>query len=118
MKYDEASLLTRNKHFFRFFMPYVFQRLEGCGTNVFLPLNRDYKPLGQTTREHVDYDDFVTGAAKFARDPMTLKELWTRADPELGLMWLYDDDPASRVDYFRRLEALMTKSITPAILKD
>lgn len=119
MNERQAELLTGSvgigtgKHFFRFWMPYVFQRINHAGAkHAFLPLNRNYKPLGQLDKKHADYDALAEShGVSFARDPLTFTGIWTNSRPDDGLFWLYDDRPASRTDYFERLEKLMTKSM-------
>lgn len=119
MNERQAHLLTGSvgigtgRHYFRFWMPYLFQRIEVPGTkHAFLPLNRNYKPLGQLTKEHVDYDAMaLSHGVVFARDPSTFEGIWTDSRPEDGMYYLYDDRSESRYDYFRRFEKLMTKTV-------
>jgi hypothetical protein len=110
----EARELTADGHFFRFWMPYVFQRVSISGTRwAYLPLNRIYKPLGIISRTRVDYNEFTeTHAVKFTRDPQGFYDVWWNIDDsDGGRLWLYADDPMSRKDYFERLERLMSRSI-------
>lgn len=114
---DQADNLTdlggvdRHPHFFRMWMPYVFQRIEFPGKkHAFLPLNRDYKPLGQLSGEHVDYDAHgLSHGVSFSRDPANFKDIWYNVHG--NMLWLYDDSIKSRIDYFARLERLMAKSV-------
>lgn len=106
MKADAAYKLTDMGAWFRYWMPYTFQELSG---GVYLPLNRDYKPLGLIQRDHVEYEDFaVTHGVKFARDPRTFTDVWWDAGEPL---FLYSDNPRSREDYFIRLDRLMSRSM-------
>lgn len=98
--------------FFRLFMPYLYQRVEVAGRkHAFLPLNRDYVPLGFRRGDgSVDYDRVTpTHAVYFARDPAALEGIWWNTRD--GQLWLYDDSTASRVDYFARLEKLMSRQM-------
>jgi len=105
----------RTPTFFRVFMPYLIWRVEVPGRkHAFLPLNRDYVPLG-TPRGvgHVNYNDpavIAQSAVYFARDPATLDIWWSR-DTDGGRLWLYDDSTASRLNYFARLETLMSRQM-------
>lgn len=97
--------------FFKLFMPYCIQRVEVSGRkHAFLPLNRDYAPLGMRRGAHLDYEKMMpTHGAYFARDPAKLADVWWNVRD--GQMWLYDDSPESRVDYFARLERLMSRQM-------
>lgn len=98
-------------HLFRLFMPYVFQRLpHPKRKQVFMPLNRDYKPLGLPRSGHVDYAEMApTHAVVFGRDPASFKDVWSNVRGDS--LWLYDDHPRSRLDYFQRLERLMAHKV-------
>jgi hypothetical protein len=98
-------------HFFRLFMPYAFQRIDHpTRRHVFMPLNRDYKPLGHERRVHVDYEALAaTHAVAFQRDPASLTDVWTRVDGTT--LWLYNDSIDSRRDYFERLARLMVHKL-------
>lgn len=119
MNESQASDLTYGapRTYFHLWMPYLFRRVECPGKkHVFLPLNRDYKPLGYLGRDHVDYEAMAAShGVSFTRDPLTFEGIWTANDldrPESeGLFWLYNDHPRSRTDYFQRFEKLMIKGI-------
>lgn len=103
-------------HFFRLWMPYLFQRVKFDGVkHAFIPLNRNYKPLGQLDKEFVDYDALaLTHGVAFSRDPATFRGIWFSQDNKplsSNTLWLYNDNPKSRLDYFSRLERLMSKSM-------
>lgn len=116
MNETEATTLVSGTHsglettYFKLWMPYLYLRIEDRRrSHIFLPLNRNYKPLGQVTRDHVEYEHFVdTHAVVFSRDPLTFRNIWTNIRD--GHFWLYDDSPKSRLDYFARLERLMLKN--------
>jgi hypothetical protein len=90
-------------------MPYCFQKLERPG-HVWLPLNRNYKPLGFFSAQHVDYDAHAHMAAKFAKDPSGFDGIWER-HRQKDCLWLYSDTAASRLDYFERFERLCSYSM-------
>jgi len=96
-------------------MPYLLQKVEHPGIKwAYLPLNRNYKPLGQMTSERVDYAGYMTThGVRFARDPALIKAVWVDA-PSAGaeMLWLYSDGPTSRLDYFARFERLMSKAVS------
>jgi hypothetical protein len=116
MKQAEATKLVAGTHsgleptYFKLWMPYLYHRVEHPKrAHVFLPLNRNYKPLGSLTRNYVRYEDFVeTHGVAFARDPASFKGIWTNVQGTH--LWLYDDSAKSRVDYFERLERLFLKN--------
>jgi hypothetical protein len=105
----------RTPTFFKVFMPYLLQRVEVPGRkHAFLPLNRNYVPLGMPSSEgYVKYSDaqiIASHAVYFARDPAKIEGVWWSNDGN-GRHWLYDDSTASRVDYFARLERLMSRQM-------
>ena len=108
----QASDLTDHSHWFRYWMPYTFREVG----DRWLPLNRDYKPLGVITRDHVAYEDYVEShGVKFARDPRTYTDVWHSSQS----LFLYSDSPASRLDYFERLARLMSRTVkvSPKLVK-
>lgn len=96
--------------YFKLWMPYCYQKLEHPGRrkHVYLPLNRRYKPLGYGGSEHYVYEDFAhSHGMAFPENPEGFEDVWwAKSD---GKFWLYADSPASRLDYFERLERLMLK---------
>jgi hypothetical protein len=79
---------------------------------AFLPLNRNYKPLGIIAGDHVDYRDYaLSHGVKFARDPSKLTGIWHNRSDDGEQLWLYADNPATRTDYFARLERIMELSL-------
>ena len=112
----QASKLTYREHWFRYHMPYTFEHLTVRkyvlpggkvamlplkNKHVYLPLNRDYKPLGFYGRRiWVDYNDYYKQAIVFSRDPKTFDGVWWNIQ-ENGL-FMYDDWQDSRKDYFQR----------------
>jgi hypothetical protein len=116
MTADKASRLVggydwKTPTFFKVWMPYVFERIEHPKRkHAFLPLNRDYAPLGMARGGGLDFPAMLpTHGVYFARDPALIDGVfWTM---RAGSLWLYDDSPASRVDYFERLERLMSRQM-------
>ena len=89
-------------------MPYCFQKLEVADrAHVYLPVNRNYKPLGVTDEEWVDYDTYLPQAVVFSADPRRFDGIWL--DNET--LHLYEDAVSSRVDYFARLEKLLSRVV-------
>ena len=87
-------------------MPYHFVKLPSRRyKHLYLPVNRNYKPLGYLGDEHVDYEMYSSQAVPFRRDPHCIQGVWT--DPER--LFLYSSSPSSRADYFARLERLMRR---------
>ena len=108
MQSDNAKRLTRMDQWFRYWLPYSFVKLETANRkHVYLPVNRNYKPLGVTSGERVDYDDFTWQAVIFSADPHTFDNVWFRRDT----LHLYEDVISSRLDYFQRLERLLSRSV-------
>lgn len=108
--------LTEQGHWFRFWMPYVLQQIDVPGGKyIYLPLNRNYKPLGVVHNKHVAYEDYAGQAVRFSTDPGKFKDIWwqpswaTAADTDR--FWLYNDGLASRADYFARFERLMGRAM-------
>ena len=91
-------------------MPYTLTRLPDAKRPLtFLPLNRNYKPLGVCGREWVKYEDYEFEAMIFAVDPRKFKGVWETI--RVNDLWLYNDNPKSRMDYFERLAKLFTYKI-------
>jgi hypothetical protein len=100
---------------FRVAMPYCFHKIDAPGAkDVYLPLNRNYKPLGyagpqgSSLSSWVDYKDYLHQAVVFSRDPSTFEGIWTKTTP---FLYLYSDSSATQATYFQRLEKLMSRTI-------
>ena len=106
---NRAGRLTHDDQWFRYWMRYCFQKLEvGGRKHVYLPLNRDYKPLGITSKELFDsYDDYLPQTVVFSADPHTFKGIWIKEEA----LYMYTDSPLSRVDYFARFERLLSRVV-------
>jgi hypothetical protein len=110
-KYD-----WRTPTFSKVFMPYLLQRIEVPGRkHAFLPPNRGYVPLGMPhSAGHVKYSDadiIATHAVYFSRDTTKIKGVWWSTDRNGWRHWLNDDSIPSCVDYFCRLERLMSRQM-------
>ena len=119
----------RGKDFFRAAFPYCFDKMESNAfPHVWLPLNRDYKPLGVGVLNRykwVDYQDHIASALVFSRDPCTFKDVWHSIDP--AACYLYDDGTDLDAIYFQRLQRLLghahryygdTKEPTKGVFED
>lgn len=108
--------LLRTPHWFRINMPYLIERIGDDG-KLWLPLNREYKPLGRPRSEFVRYEDEIANAMVFRRDPRKFDGIFINHDPRApkdlarDRMWLYSDSPASRQDYFARLGRLLSYDV-------
>ncbi len=104
--------LTDPEMWFKIAMPYCFQKLEVPKLkHVWLPLNRNYKPLGYRGYDRVRYEDYLEQAMKFRTNPQLFPRIWwdNMGDPE-NRLWLYDDDPKSRERYFARFKRLVVRA--------
>lgn len=94
----------------RFWLPYCFERMDApdLGKWVYLPLNRNYKPLGTPPKsDWVKYEDYRSHFIAFKSNPTNLEGVWFSMWGESRL-YLYNDNPDTCVDYFDRLaRALM-----------
>lgn len=102
------KLTSTMDHWFRFWMPYLFQKIDHPKIKHFyLPLNRNYKPLGVISKDWIEYEGFASShGVAFASDPANIPNVWLP-----GSLYLYDDTTKSRRDYFTRFERLMARSI-------
>jgi len=82
--------MTINTADFRqLFLIYCLQRLKD---GRYVALNRRYKPVGLTSREWVNYEDFPVGF-KFKRDlsERQITALSHKGDASADCIYLYDD---------------------------
>ena len=107
MNCSEVIRLRRNS-WFRVCLPYHYAPLKPApgAKHIYLPVNRNYKPLGIRSREWVDYEEFRAQAVVFATDPHKFEGIWS----DLERLYLYSDNYATLTDYFARLEQLMIYS--------
>ena len=103
-----AERLTKMDQWFRYWLPYSFVKLDVTNRkHVYLPVNRNYKPLGITSGEWINYEDFADQAVIFSADPHTINNVWYSP----ATLHLYGDAISSRLDYFQRLERLLSRSM-------
>ena len=92
---------------FRSSMPYLIQR-SGDG---WLMLGRDYKPIGVTARDWVDYDAFAHQRFKLRVHPRKMAGVWLpqhQSGHDDRCWWFYSDNWETYLDYFQRLERFYT----------
>lgn len=99
--------MQRSNPFFRKSLPYCFTKLKSdAHRHVWLPLNRDYKPLGFLGRSWANYQDHIANAVVFSRDPSTFKNVWDGGISSTDC-FLYNDG-SDLAEYFNRLEKLLS----------
>jgi hypothetical protein len=85
--------------------PYCFVRLQD---GSWLPLNRQYKPIGYCQDEHYVYEKHANEAWQFTCDPLELDGVWPEKP---GAPYLYREGDMNTVkdyeDYLRRLGRLI-----------
>ena len=113
----------------RLWLPYCLAEMicPERGKYVYLPLNRNYKPVGEPWGVRVDYYDYQARFLRFKRDPLKIGgEPWTkiRLGQKLScgqhdgqMLWLYKNIYESAADYFRRLKLVMDNTCKATILR-
>ncbi len=100
----------RNDEAHRIFMPYCLQRLD---SGKWVVLNRNYKPLGYTKEEWVEYEQYAVPLKISVTEKKKISFDRTTGDT----IWLYNDGcvPTSSSEdmqaYSKRLEVLSKLSI-------
>lgn len=100
----------------RIWLPYCFYKLDLPG-HVYLPVNRDYKPLGFITfnsvgisvgETWVDYELYVEKAMVFAKDPHGILGVFVNDN-----LYLYDNKYEKTImdSYFARYEKLLSRQV-------
>ena len=93
--------------FFYKSLPYCFAKLKNKAyPHIWLPLNRDYKPLGVLSKEWIDYDDHIASALVFSRDPCKFNNVWQSVYSDA--CYLYNDGTNLDLEYFPRLHRLLS----------
>ena len=106
----DLKKLTGDDQWFRYWLPYCFIKIEHPNfKHVYMPVNRNYKPLGAISDEWIDYNLFSDQCVVFSKDPRTFTGIWSDINSS-GYMYLYDDNAKSRADYFERLSKLFMRS--------
>jgi len=83
------------------YLPYCIKKLE---SGQYVVLNREYKPLGFRTRDHVDYEAYPI-TVRFARlTPATAAKLSHSGKADTNEIFLYDGGciPTKSAEYMRR----------------
>lgn len=75
--------MSNTYNFRAIYMPYCLDRLED---GRYVVLNRNYKPLGQNSREQVDYKDF---AVNLKITKSMAKRLSVNGDENMDRVYLY-----------------------------
>jgi hypothetical protein len=78
--------------------------------------DQHYKPLGIITRDDVQYEDYVEShGVWFSGDPRLFNGVWHSSQP----LFMYNDHPSSRLDYFERFANLMCRmvKVNPGLIK-
>ena len=90
-------------------LPYCIQRLED---GRYVVLNRNYKPVGFTTSEHLNYEDFPVAVKFKGLTAKTAAKLSYKGSEELDCIYLYNDgtvptaSAANMTAYLNRLGLL------------
>ncbi len=106
--------MKRGEAIYHWFMPYCLRKLSD---GRWLLLNRQYKPVGFTSNEHVDYEALPVSAAIRFSAPLraaTIQKLSIHGEISKGpegteFIFLYDDKRSPRTDmkgYLARLDRL------------
>lgn len=106
-----------DRYFSRIWMPYCFMKMDlpQLGKHVYLPLNRNYKPLGVSRSDWVDYSDYADQCVRFRTDPAKIggnpwvfikPHGWRHPGP---FLFLYDTDE-SAATYGQRLQLVMGRA--------
>lgn len=111
MNMNQKLSITRQENLMRYFLPYCLQRIKG---NVYLPLNRNYKPIGVTTKEWVEYENYQHLYVRFSRCPSKMTIEWHYAiknkNGTIDKLFFYGDGLDSREMYFEKYLAVMSKA--------
>ncbi|MBD2246642.1 hypothetical protein [Nostoc sp. FACHB-888] len=90
------------------FLPYC---LEKQSDGRYVVLNREYKPVGFKTREHIEYQDYISVELK-GIGLATVAKLSYNSDSNTDRIYLYNDgcvpteSPEYMKNYLKRLEIL------------
>ena len=97
------------------YLPYCLKKLED---GSFIVLNRNYKPLGFNTREHINYEDYPISSKIKGITTKTIQRLAYNGKMEDGFLFLYNDgliptkSKANMTKYLERLEILASYNLT------
>lgn len=94
-------------------LPYCIKRLPD---ESYVVLNRDYKPLGFFTKEHLVYEQYPV-TFRFARlSPATAAKISVHGHEDLDMIFLYDDGTIPN-DSDANMKAYMARLATLSKLK-
>lgn len=87
------------------FLPYCLKKQDN---GTYIVLNRNYKPLGFYTREHVEYSDFPISVKIKGINPKTASKLSANCGTNTDTIYLYNDGtvPTHRKNH---METYLTK---------
>lgn len=70
------------------YLPYCLKRLKD---GRYVVLNREYKPLGFITLEHIEYEQYPIASNILGIGESTAAKLSWKNDPNLDVIFLYND---------------------------
>lgn len=77
MKLSQANLFMRKNKYARLWLPYCFRKMEHDKHKyVFLPLNREYKPIGLPYDPWINYENYARNMVVLTRNPEKLEGIW------------------------------------------
>lgn len=91
------------------YLPYCLQRQKD---GRYIVLNREYKPIGFNTLEHVNYEDYPIAAKIKGITKKTASEISIDSSSNLDMIFLYNDatNPISNSknmkEYLKKIERL------------
>lgn len=109
-EYLDDQVARRGKRFWarlrdRARLPYAFKKLKPMPGERprWLPLSRSYKPATGDQSEWADYEAHRDDAVTIAGDLLVARGMFTAVAPDGDMVWVYNDLPESRRNYFKRL---------------
>ncbi len=95
-------------------LPYCLKRMKD---KTYIVLNREYKPIGFNTREHIKYENFILNHKVKGITNKIAEKLSCDGSDSLEVIYLYNDGsiPTSSVSkcesYFEKLKILLKLEI-------
>jgi hypothetical protein len=99
---------------YRIAFPYCIQKQED---GSYVLLNREYKPIGFSTQEYLDYGRYPIGIRFKGLKERTIRKISVDGDPSDGAIYLYGDgskptqNKENMEDYLERLSVLMSLKV-------
>lgn len=96
------------------FLPYCLHQIR---KDIYVILNREYKPLGLITHDFVEYEDYAVQIKGITR--LKASKLSARGSDDQSRIYLYNDgckpeaSPEHARAYFKRLRMLFKLKTTP-----